>query len=62
MLTHRNVVSDVQAVLERIAPTQDDVFCRSCRCRTPSSARGLLPARGGGLLRGLCPVGGFAGR
>lgn len=26
MLTHRNVVSDVQAVLERIAPTQDDVF------------------------------------
>ena len=26
MLTHRNVVNDVQAVLERIAPTQDDVF------------------------------------
>ena len=26
MLTHRNVVSNVQAVLERIAPTQDDVF------------------------------------
>ena len=26
MLTHRNVVSDVQAVLERIAPTVDDVF------------------------------------
>ncbi|WP_422849555.1 AMP-dependent synthetase/ligase [Acidovorax sp. M14] len=26
MLTHRNVVSDVKAVLERIAPTVDDVF------------------------------------
>lgn len=26
MLTHRNVVSDVRAVLERIAPTVDDVF------------------------------------
>lgn len=26
MLTHRNVVSDVKAVLERIAPTADDVF------------------------------------
>jgi long-chain acyl-CoA synthetase len=26
MLTHRNVVSDVKAVLERIAPTLDDVF------------------------------------
>jgi len=26
MLTHRNVVSDVKAVLERIAPTKDDVF------------------------------------
>ena len=26
MLTHRNVVSNVQAVLERIAPTQEDVF------------------------------------
>jgi len=26
MLTHRNVISDVKAVLERIAPTVDDVF------------------------------------
>lgn len=26
MLTHRNVVSDVKAVLDRIAPTVDDVF------------------------------------
>src|SRR5690606_16067585 len=26
MLTHRNVVSDVKAVLERIAPRPDDVF------------------------------------
>ena len=26
MLTHRNVVSDVKAVLERIAPTVDDLF------------------------------------
>lgn len=26
MLTHRNVVSDVKAVLERIVPTADDVF------------------------------------
>lgn len=26
MLTHRNVVSDVKAVLDRIAPTADDVF------------------------------------
>lgn len=26
MLTHRNVVSDLKAVLERIAPTVDDVF------------------------------------
>ncbi|MBG6077052.1 long-subunit acyl-CoA synthetase (AMP-forming) [Polaromonas sp. CG_9.11] len=58
-MTHANVVSNVLAILARVVPTADDVFLSFLPLsHTFERMTGYLPAAG----RGLCAVGGAAGR